>query len=805
MKRAQGDMTEPRTKSFLMRRGTALLLAAGLVFAAMPALAQAAEPTAVQTAFVAPRLDTSARLNGRVNPEGQPVTYHFEYSEDDGSTWTALPDRENTSEAGRQIVVGEELSGLDPGATYSYRFMAENTNGPAAPQGVVKTFTTRTVAEVQGPQSCPNEEVRLYQHGSYFGDCRAAELVNNPDKGNQNVQARGDGMFAPPVTVDGEKALWSVNGGAPGAPTGTQSPFLAERTFGGWRSHAVVPPASQQVGGGELTYHLEATTPDFSSFVFTAQDVGLLNVPFGGRFVRINSDGSQDVLATLPNRYLGVGSTGLVEVTEDGSHVFFLNRETLQLEDIGAGTPEAFSILPDGSPTACGVGFDLATSFAGITNNPGTAGVNWQSGYHRFALTSGSPIYFQAPLDGGCQEQGALLERNLETGTTTVVDAGTSSSMPEVIRATADGGQVYFTTGTQLDPVDVNSGRDVYRWDAETEEASCLTCVVSDAEVLGPVLVSDDSSHIYFKSLQPLIPGEGHTGDENIYVLDGGEVNFVADLGAPTGQADPFTAIRSATELSADGNVLSFTAPPFAGLTSDAISAECRGVQARIDCAQLYRYDDRDRSVECVSCLRGAPTKGAVETGSTEPHPAFDLSADGSTLAFLTNSKLLPRDVNGGQDVYEWRNGVVHLVTDGLTEFAESFSGAMAVRGVSADGRDIFYKVTDPGRTGFESDGLANLYDARIDGGFMPPAPSAHCSEESCQGPLQGAPPLQSPASKEISGAGDQAGNKKRSGKRSRCGKRGTKAKSRRGCPRRHHHHSARNTNSVKADKGGNA
>ncbi len=62
--------------------------------------------------------------------------------------------------------------------------------------------------------------------------------------------------------------------------------------------------------------------------------------------------------------------------------------------------------------------------------------------------------------------------------------------------------------------------------------------------------------------------------------------------------------------------------------------------------------------------------------------------------------------------------------------------------GIGADGRDVLFSLDDPGLTGFEQDGLANLYDARIGGGFAPPGPPAHCNEESCQGPLLAAPSL---------------------------------------------------------------
>jgi hypothetical protein len=69
------------------------------------------------------------------------------------------------------------------------------------------------------------------------------------------------------------------------------------------------------------------------------------------------------------------------------------------------------------------------------------------------------------------------------------------------------------------------------------------------------------------------------------------------------------------------------------------------------------------------------------------------------------------------------------------------------VRGIDTSGEDILFAATAPGLTGFEHDGLRNLYVARVGGGFIPPAPDPHCIEDACQGPLQAAPTLESAAS----------------------------------------------------------
>ncbi len=215
----------------------------------------------METAFAAPRTDTSALLNGRVNPQGETLTYRFEYSADGGETWTALAPQVNTGEAREQVIVGEQLENLTPGATYSYRLKAENVAGPASPQGDVKTFTTRTSAEVQAvnPAFCANHDVRAKQHtDSYLPDCRGIELINNPDKGNQNVGLDPFNDF--PATSDGNSALWQVASSAPGGNGASENTFLARRTAQGWRSNALAPPVAEQIGAGALPYVIEAAT-----------------------------------------------------------------------------------------------------------------------------------------------------------------------------------------------------------------------------------------------------------------------------------------------------------------------------------------------------------------------------------------------------------------------------------------------------------------------------------------------------------------------------------------------------------------
>jgi hypothetical protein len=730
---------------------------------------QAVVPTNVETTFVAPRHDTSAQLNGRVNPQGALLDYHFEYSKDSGGSWIPLSDQQEEGESREQIVVSQELTGLAPNTTYSYRFLAENAAGVASPQGAVRTFTTRGTAETTLPE-------------------RGIELVNSPSKGNQHALPIGALDGTPPLSKDGNKAIWTVTAGAPGANAGAFASFLAERTAEGWRSRSLVPVADKQVGGGGFVYRLETATPDFANFISLAAKSDIFFL-LPQTVVRLDPAANQEILTTFTELKTNEGTGISADMTADGEHVVAINSDTGQLEDIGDSTPEIISVMPSGSPAGCPVQAFMNNGLPGEA-----AGMNWRPGYHRIATNDASRVYFEVTPDGSCGifHPEGLYVRNLDTEQTTLIDPGISaSSEPEMIRATPDGRGAYFLTASKLDPADLNTNNDVYRWDEADTTSACLTCQVTSDANLGigvgnEVVVSDDFSHIYFSSPQQLIPGKGAPGRANIYVLNEGELRFVADA-VPVSEFGVLAGVDRSM-LSSDGEELTFIANATRRLTSDEVAAKCIDpVSLAIEsCLELYRYDDGDTSIECLSCDRGGLTTHSVGTPFHGTTPSdFKVSANGSTVAFATAERLVNTDVNNDTDIYEWRNGSLRLITDGVSDFQERLA-APQVAAVDADGENILFSIVAPGLTGFEQDGLANIYDARVGGGFEPSPAPVHCSEDSCQGPLQATPSQLPPSSSSFSGSGNVRPAPHRS--RRPCARKRGKAKRR--CAKKQKKHS---------------
>jgi hypothetical protein len=197
---------------------------------------------------------------------------------------------------------------------------------------------------------------------------------------------------------------------------------------------------------------------------------------------------------------------------------------------------------------------------------------------------------------------------------------------------------------------------------------------------------------------------------------------------------------------------------------------------------QLDRYDAMHGRLVCVSCaLNGTPPAGSarlssINTGflghaSVPPTLLRNLSDDGGRVFFESPDALLPRDVNGVQDVYEWEQqgigscqgssesfsaasgGCLYLISSGTSPQPSYFADA------SADGDDAFFFTFQP-LVGQDQDSLVDVYDARVGGGFAaqnpPPTPAA-CEGEGCKPAAGSTPVFGAPISATFTGAGNQA------------------------------------------------
>jgi hypothetical protein len=686
------------------------------------AFATPAGPPGVEVLAAAPVTPDEARMNARVNPFGLASTYHFEYGADT-SYGQSVPIPEAEAGSGTEsLLVSHTLTGLAPETTIHYRLVATNSEGTTFGQD--RTLTTRN--EESGPPT------------------RGIELVNNPDKGNEAAS----GFVSP----DGSKVLWSTLSGAPGGSVGVSNPFLATRSSDGWHSQSLLPPNDQLAGQGDLFYRF-STTSDFEHFLYAATEGILSSNP--RTLVRLDTSGNHEALYTVQP---GAGTQAL-QVSDDLSHVYANSREHLDpgaptnadsIYDFGSGEPVLVSRIPGGEPAPCGVPF--SSSFGGFGANK----------YAWVSKAPGSParVFFEsAGNEKGCTltspRQLYMYDESNETSTliSGPVLPNSSEGQSVFLRANPDGSQVIYATPRRLTPDDLNSnGNDFYRYTVG-QGNECLTCTAPGANVptsgnfTRQVAISQDLTHVFFLSSTQLVPGQGKAGVRNLYVWHDGKIEYIARYSTSGNPVDE----EEMSGMTPDGKVFYFLSDQ-AGITSD----DNGGTK------QVYRWAQADGSLECVTCPPGRkPTSALILVGGNQM-----VTEDGDSYVFRTPEAIDPLDVNNGEDIYEWRNGRIKLVTDGVSEYPStggfSAGGNLKLLAIGSDGANVLF-AAGVNFTGYERDNSTQLYAAHVGGGFpRPPTPPAPCAEDACQGPLVAPPPLANAGSADFVGPPNPVASKPR-------------------------------------------
>jgi hypothetical protein len=148
---------------------------------------------------------------------------------------------------------------------------------------------------------------------------------------------------------------------------------------------------------------------------------------------------------------------------------------------------------------------------------------------------------------------------------------------------------------------------------------------------------------------------------------------------------------------------------------------------------EVYRYDGIADTVDCASC----PTTGARSTGDANlAVRGLSLSEDGRVF-FDSTDPLIPSDLNGAEDVFEWKDGEIGPISSGVSPIDTSLLS------ISADGTDAYFFTRESLAPQDENGNSVKIYDARVGGGFPfdPSRPPCKASDE-CHGPgTQAAPP----------------------------------------------------------------
>jgi hypothetical protein len=697
------------------------------------------------------RSDTTAQLEGRVAPRNSPTTYHFEYGTEGpcaSGPCTTTADRPAGSGAVLELV-SEPLEELQPNTTYHYRLVAENGVGPAV-AGEDMTLTT------------PATEAPL-SHGHFPGppgNDRAWEMVSLPNSGGNPVNSRVS-IFSD----DGERFVYGVEGGTPIAETGSPAgQYFSQRTASGWQTQLITPPREQLIGPD---WDFTSGSEDLTSLVSVNSKFGDLRKSIW----RYGPGGQPEKLqeALPPQAFDGLllaseDTTTVATVIQGGAldPAYPTAAAKKNFYELGSGAPQLISLLPGDAVAGCGVRDNQANTFGFV--RPPQAHMLSEDGRFLFFPSQGDgPCFNGSRIPSEAPTQ--LYARDLVAEETKAISAP-SLSGPQCgaafIRSTP--GAVFFWSQARLAAEDSApasctvegepSDGDVYRYDLGDGSLDCVTCAIAGfgvdvlvdpgngEDAADKIGVSEDGSQVYFRSADSLLPGTPPGGAYRVEVASGA----LAYLG-PVGDLS-LGGFR--VQMNPDGSVLSFASKstelnPLGGASDNGATE------------QVYRYDDSDGSLVCISC----PANGSEPRGRAG---VSFLDDAGDTLVFATPTSLVSTDQNTaastqsdllGTDIYEWRDGRLLLITDGLTNWPQS-PAVPAALGITPSGRDVFFSAYAQ-YTPDALDTYRRVYDARLGGGFEYPKPPPPCPLEVCQGTPKGSPEERAPGTGTFAGPGNLA------------------------------------------------
>jgi hypothetical protein len=687
--------------------------------------------------------ETKAKLGAVVNPGGISAAYRFEYGTTTAYGKTVPFPEGDTGGGFHARTVWAAAAGLAPGTTYHYRVVVTGELGEPL-VGKDQTFTTGTAAQT----GCPNEQFRT-GFSARLPDCRAYELVTPPNDASAQPDPNLSGDFNSDnvAAVDGSRMAFKAIDVFPGSPSGGFS-YVATRGADGWSSENVIPPQNYYGNQFCKEIHMKPYSADLSKGIIEL-DAGLRQCggpepelvagePKGvnNLYLRDNTNGSYQLINMPPPGVTGA-SAQILAASADLGHVLF--REQAQLtsdapavvanvyEWSGGALSLLRTVLPDGTPVA------------GELANP-------------LISRDGSRIFFT--YAGGLYAQSG--------GNTVQLDAsqtGGGGGGGSLAAVSEDGSHVFFTDANRLtaDSTAEAGKSDLYRYDFTAREGERLTDLTVDASEPANVQqvrgVSEDGSYVYFEAdgvlAGSVANASGDTpqaGQPNLYVWHGGRSTFIAT------QVAIFSPSSELVQVTANGAFLAIatTKRLTAYDNTDANTGQPE--------SEIYLYSAAANSLVCASCNPG----GQRPTSSVglEPRAPRNVSNNGQVF-FNSSEALLPADINGQLDVYEFEadgvgscsdpRGCVLLLSTGTGSRVTTFLDA------SLSGNDVFLREYQKLVPQDKQEEARVIYDVRVNGGIPEPAsPPACATADACRTAPAAQPSIfGAPASQTFSGAGD--------------------------------------------------
>ncbi len=760
------------------------VLAGALLSASAPAFAASAP--AVEESSILNVASGSATFSALINPEGESTVYDFEYGPTTAyGTSVPIPDG-SVGAGGAALEVQAHVQDLQAHTTYHARVVAHNALGTT--DGEDLTFTTQPGG---GELALP--------------DSRQWEMVTPPEKEGAKFFNEVGGEQA---AASGDAIVLDSNTATEAEPPGNNPPnrvfLLATRGSSGWSSQNIMPPT--QVPNGVDPYST------IGEYVLFSEDLslGFVNY-FGGppsllspeateatpflRTLYEHGDVSEHCSSscyeplvtaadvTSPGTKFGAEGKALLEgATPDLSHVVIKSTVALTSTPIeSGGTSGALYEWAGGQlqlvnvlPEAEGGGTPIAWLGSGPARDEGS---------DRNAISSDGSRVIWSTYTGGLYLR-EMPNPDLPKGETMKI-----SNEARFEAASSDASRIFFVEGGEGTYRGVGGG-DLDEYNLNAPAGSRLTKIAEGvSKVVG---VGEDGSYLYYAAAPPEC-----TGAMCLYEYHGGVVRLVAVLAEEDSPDWRYGLNHLTARVSPDGRWLAFQS------SRDLTGYDTRDAVTGNPDEEVYLYNGETSKLVCASCNpTGARPIGAayneeeVEHGPAErwnegQGVAAEISgwnyingevpplygprylSDGGRLFFDSHEALVPQDVNGTQDVYEYEPAEVGSCAVSSVAFSERSGGCVGLisSGTSAQesafvdasetGGDVFF-LTNASLAPQDVDTAGDVYDAHECTTLVPcyaPAPVTPppCdTADSCKAAQSPQPPIfGAPSSETFSGAGN--------------------------------------------------
>ncbi len=774
---------------------------------------------------------TSATLDASINPNSASTSYYFQYGTS-GSYGVSVPAPPGVSlgSGAEALSVSVHLQGLFPATVYHYRVVAlsEPNGEPVTVESPDEMFTTQAEGtEVALPDGRAWEMVSPPdKHGAGFDGVGVRD-------GEDIQAAAGGGAVTYSATAP------SVANPAGSRTPEVEQMFSTRAAPGSWGTADIATPHDEVAGvhlGNIDEYKLFSS--DLSLGIVEPQgDTPLPPLPAGSErtlYFR-EASGAYRALVTSANVPPGTEFGGqeeergfvFVSASSDLNHVVVDSNVALEegapsrneLYEWAEGRMRLASVLP-------GPGGEPASNRP-LLGARGEGGSAYGDVRHTVSNDGSRIVWSEDRKKSG----GELYLRDMVRGETVRVDATQGAPEPaggiesRYWTANGEGSRVFFTSPERLTASSTEGGSgDLYVFEVTSGAGEPLAGRLVDltvdphagetASVQGVIGASEDGSYVYFVAGGAL-GGAAVNGAGNLYVehyeaatRTWAAPTFIAALANGDGntwsiEASNDNLYSMTSRVSPNGRYLAFMSA--ASLTG----YENRDASSGVPDQEVFLYDASTGRLVCASCdPTGARPVGVVESGHGLP-PLWDAAglwggrwvagnvpgwtpvglgsalyqsrylSDSGRLFFNSSDALVPGDVNGKVDVYEYEpageggcrppgygvsasvvysasaGGCVGLVSAGTSSQEAAFLDA------SEKGGDVFF-LTASQLSPLDYDQSYDVYDAHECTAVSPCAPPPALSRPPCTtgDACKAAPAPQptlfgAPSSETFSGAGN--------------------------------------------------